>query len=90
MLCYGLTLSPLTHVGINNAITISTMSFIVRVLALAGLLTSVILLRGGPPSIPGKIRNIIGNDQTGERHLQTSTTKFTVLERVGHDKTSFV
>ena len=84
-----MTLSPLTHVGINNAITISTMSFIVRVLALAGLLTSVILLRGGPPSIPGKIRNIIGNDPTEGRHLQTSM-KFTVLEQVGHDKTSFV
>jgi hypothetical protein len=65
------------------------MSFVASILALAGLLASAILIRWGPRSIPGKIHNIIGSDPTAGRNLHTST-KFTVLEQVGHDKTSFV
>lgn len=78
-----------TNVGSKIRLPSLPMSFAACALASAGLLTSAFLLMRGPSSIPANIRYFFGKDPTERRHLQT-TKKFTVLERVGHDKTSFV
>ena len=78
-----------TNDGSKARLPFLPMSFAASALALAGFLTSAFLLMRGPPSIPTNIHYLVGKDPTERRHLQT-TKKFTVLERVGHDKTSFV
>ncbi len=75
-------------------------SFAASALVLAGLLTSTFPLMGwgGPSTLTPPSNDImvihVGEDPTttgvGGRHLPTSTRKFKVLERVGHNGTSFM